>query len=102
MNRNPFITSEEMDNLNLTDRGIRRFLLEMRIFFTSSWVPEYHYLFHNLENTNLNHFNIIIDWGTPRGYRILDDTFTACQDRIHLISDDSKKLLGYLYGIYLR
>ena len=104
--RKPFVT--DVDKVKLKphvvsfEEDMKMFLLELRLFFTEVWSPEYVKPLENLEEKDIEHFNSLIDYPSWGGYAILEDSFTACSDeQIAILSDRSKEFLQYFYAISL-
>lgn len=102
----PFIT--EIDKSNLKpyvvsfEEDMIMFLLELKLYFTKVWEPKYHADLENLEEKGIDYFNKIIDYPSWGGYAILEDSFSgSTDDEISVLSDRSKELLDYFYGIQL-
>ena len=102
-----FVT--EQDIIELNKNGIDyikfepTFLKELKVFLLTVWSEEYHADLYNLESKTILDFNKLIDYPSTGGYMILDNTFTAVnKDTMNILSNDSKGLIGYFYGIHLR
>lgn len=78
------------------------FLTELYNFLKVVWPEMSHDDLTPLQNGNIDEFNKKIDYPSWGGYIILDDAFTAAWDHIHIMSNKSKALFGYFYGINLR
>lgn len=101
----PFVTNKDKETLEREgvnfDEDMIMLLLELRLFFTKVWEPRYHKELENLEDKDLDHFNKIIDYPSWGGYHILEDSFTSVSDEdFAILSDRSKELIGYFYGIH--
>ena len=104
--RKPFVT--DVDKVKLKphvvsfEEDMKMFLLELRLFFTEVWSPEYVKPLENLEEKDIEHFNRLIDYPSWGGYAILEDSFSGCSDEeIAILSDRSKEFLEYFYAISL-
>ena len=102
----PFVTDEDKIKLKpyvvSFEEDMKMFLLEMRLFFTEVWSAEHVKTLENVEEKGIEHFNKLIDYPSWGGYAVLENSFTACSDEdIAILSDRSKGLLGYFYGIHL-
>jgi len=101
-----FVTEEDIIELRKHDIEFSEyetiFLKELKEFLIDTWRPEYHDNLEDLEKKSIKEFNkIILDYPSWGGYYILEDTFTNNQN-INLLSEKSKGLIGYFYGIHLR
>lgn len=103
--KDPFVTEKDIIELAKHDIqydiDIPIFLDEIRSFFNAEWHEE-HYIHHKL-NT-LDELNaILLDYPSTGGYHILEDSFTSpSKENFTILSNKTKELLGYFYGICLR
>ena len=102
----PFVTDDDKIKLKpyvvSFEEDMKMFLLELRLFFQRTWESKHIAELENVEEKGIEHFNKLIDYPSWGGYAVLEDSFTACSDEdIAILSDRSKGLLGYFYGIHL-
>ena len=106
MNENTFLTQKDLDDLRSyghdnPEQDIQIFLKELRKYFNTYWGSEYYIEkdFESLEELNKTQLSNYPSWS---GYMILDDSFTGPTCPVNILSNKSKKLLGYFYDIWLR
>lgn len=78
------------------------FLKEIRDYFNQTWSRSYfiNEPINDIDELNKVHLLNYPSWG---GYYILESSFSAINsDDLDILSEKSKIILGYLYGIYLR
>lgn len=100
-----FVTQKDYDILGKNDIDFKSFhsvfLKELKNILLSIWRTEFHKDLENLENKTIEDFNKIIDYPSHGGYAILEDTFTNVDDEtMNKLSNESKSLIGYFYGIH--
>jgi len=86
------------------DRDIEIFIIEMKNYFNDVWCDESGNNQWDIEVDTIEEFNTLILSNYPSwpGYHILDDAFTGPDCPVYILSENSKIILGYLYGIQLR
>ena len=101
----PFVTQEDIDELakhgheNL-EEDIKIFLTEIRQYLNTVWENEY-YIEEELGSIDQFNREQLYNYPSTGGYHILDNALTgSCPT--HILSNKSKGLLGYFYGIHLR
>jgi len=99
-----FVSSKDIDILKTHgvdyEVDIKVFLLELRDFFNKTWIDK-HYIKNeiaDIEELNRDHLENFPSWG---GHYILESSFTGSND-IEILSEKTKGILGYFYGIHLR
>lgn len=102
----PFVSERDIENLSKFDtneKDIKVFVLEMKKFFEKVWSGEWISKLKILESCNIEDLNhILCDYPSTGGYHILEDSFCFVEEEdINILSDKSKDLLGYFYGIHL-
>jgi hypothetical protein len=100
-----FVKNEDIkvlinENLNV-EQSIETFVHQLRDYFKLVWRPEFHDQLKLLDSGKLYDLNKILSYPSYGGYAILDDSFTGPCEDIDILSDTSKSLLGYFYGIHL-
>ena len=101
-----FVT--EKDIKYLEEKGVKFkqeypiFLTELHNYLKAVWLEKYHDDLKPLQNGNIDEFNKKINYPSTGGYHILDNAFTASLEHIHIMSNNSRALFGYFYGIQLR
>tara|TARA_B100000767_G_scaffold72007_1_gene68528 strand:- start:821 stop:1123 length:303 start_codon:yes stop_codon:yes gene_type:complete len=99
-----FVTQDDIIELNKHGIDFNKFqaifLKELKEFLLEVWDNKYHKELINLEKYSIENFNKIINYPSYGGYYILEDTFTAVN--LNKLSNNTKNLIGYFYGIYLR
>ena len=100
-----FVTHDDIEELakhgheNL-EEDIKIFLTEIRQYLNTVWGKEY-YIEEELESIDKFNQEQLDNYPSTGGYHILDDSLTgSCPT--HILSNKSKGLLGYFYGIQLR
>lgn len=101
-----FVTPKDLielqkKNINYSE-DIPIFLNELRDYFNQIWSSSYYINepFNTIDELNKEHLLNYPSWG---GYYILESSFSAINsDDLDILSEKSKIILGYLYGIYLR
>lgn len=84
------------------NRDLPIFTKELYNYLKSIWHKDLHHELEPLKNNDIDEFNKIIGFPGNRGYAIIDDSFTdSIDDDTLKLSGTSKKLLGWIYGIYL-
>jgi hypothetical protein len=101
-----FVTQKDYDELakhNVDFKSFQPiFLKELKDILLKLWRNEFHKDLENLENKTIEDFNKIINYPSHGGYAVLEDTFTFVDDEImDILSDTSKSIFGYFYGIHL-
>lgn len=99
-----FVSDKDIEELKKQDIDydvdIKIFLMEFRDFFNKTWTDE-HYIKNeiaDIEELNRDHLENYPSWG---GYYILESSFSGSND-IEILSEKTKGILGYFYGIHLR
>ena len=100
-----FVTQKDYDELSKNGVDFKSFqpifLRELKLILLELWSKEYHKDLENLENKSLEDFNKIINYPSHGGYAILENTFTNVDDiTMNIMSNTSKSLFGYFYGIH--
>tara|TARA_B100000886_G_scaffold328688_1_gene277304 strand:+ start:1925 stop:2239 length:315 start_codon:yes stop_codon:yes gene_type:complete len=100
-----FVTQKDYDELSKQGVDFKSFqpifLKELKIILLELWSEEYHKDLEDLENKSLEDFNKIINYPSYGGYAILEDTFTNVDNtKMNIMSNTSKSLFGYFYGIH--
>lgn len=99
-----FFTNEDV--IELTKHGVdcekdvRKFLEELKDYFLKTWRPEYHnviYTIKTLDDLNKN----LLNYPSQGGHEILSNSFTGPCEHLDILSEKSRSLLGYFYGIHL-
>ena len=97
-----FVTDNDINKFENNGIDVRKhisiFLTEIREYFNKVWPKEY---FINEELTSLDELNekYLSHYPSNIGYHILDESFTGIDCPINILSDESKRLLEYFYGI---
>ena len=102
---NSFVTPKDIQTLKEyhpdPNTDINKFLDEIRTYLNQVWGPE-----DQIQNPlkSLAEFNErhLQSYPSTAGYHILDSSFTGPDCPTELLSNSSKGLLGYFYGIQLR
>ena len=99
-----FVTQKDYNELSKHGIDFKNFqpifLKELKLILLELWSKEYHKDLENLENKTLEDFNKIINYPSYGGYAILEDTFTNVDEiTFKIMSDTSKNIFGYFYGI---
>ena len=99
-----FVSDKDIEELKKQDIDydvdIKIFLMEFRDFFNKTWTDE-HYIKNeiaDIEELNRDHLENFPSWG---GHYILESSFTGSND-IEILSEKTKGIIGYFYGIHLR
>lgn len=93
---------EELTKQNLDiEKDLETFVHQMRDYFNLVWRPEFHDQLKLLDSGKLCDLNKILSYPSTGGDAILDDSFTGPCEHLDILSDTSKSLLGYFYGIHL-
>jgi hypothetical protein len=76
------------------------FLSELRDLFNKIWEEKYYINreIKDIEELNREYLENYPSWA---GYHILESSFSGCSE-IDMLSQNTKKIIGYLYGIHLR
>ena len=84
------------------ERDLPIFIKELYAYLKNEWHEDSHHELEPLKNNDIEGFNNIIGFPGNRGFAIIDDSFTGepYEDSPQL-SNTSKQLLGWIYGIYL-
>lgn len=100
-----FITPKDIielqkKNINYNE-DLPIFLKEIRDYFNQTWSSSY---FINEPINDIDELNkVLLNYPSWGGYYILENSFTAIStDNLDILSEKSKIILGYLYGICLR
>ncbi len=94
--------TEELKKHGVTcPEDINIFIDELVNYLNQTWCEEFTIKekITSLDALNKKYLNDYPSWG---GYHILDDSFTGPYCPTDILSDKSKSLLGYFYGIHLR
>jgi hypothetical protein len=102
----PFVSErdkEYLSNLNVIEKDIQIFVKEMKDFFENIWREEWLSKIQILESRKIDDLNKLLNnYPSTGGYHILEDSFCFVEeDNINILSDKSKEILGYFYGIHL-
>ena len=99
-----FITDDDINELENNGVDARKhidiFITELTEYFNNVWLEE-HFIKEkpiSLDELNEKHLS---NYPSNSGYRILDESFTGDACPINILSDESKRLLGYFYNIQL-
>ena len=100
-----FVSQKDYDKLLKNEIDLKEYLpiylKELKEILLVLWQEKYHKDLENLENKTIEDFNKIIDYPSYGGYAILEDTFTNVDDKtFNILSDKSKSIFGYFYGIH--
>lgn len=84
------------------ERDLPIFTKELYAYLKHEWHEDSHYELEPLKNNDIEGFNKMIGFPGSKGFAIIDDSFTGppYEDSPQL-SNTSKQLLGWIYGIYL-
>ena len=90
-----------VDNVNyLNNSNLKIFLKEMKKYIQIIW-KNYQGL-DSLDSGNLEDLSkILAGFPSEVGYILLDELFYRPDPPIHILSNESKKLLSHFYGIHL-
>ena len=97
-----FVTQDDINELEKhgveTKTSIPAFISELCKYFNSVWLEEYRFKdkIDSLEQLNKEYLH---NYPSTPGNYIIDDSFTGEYCPIETLSDTSKRLLGYFYGI---
>ena len=91
------LTKQQLD----IEKDLETFVYQMRDYFNLVWRSEFHNELKLLDSGKLYDLNKILSYPSYGGYAILEDSFTGPCEDIDILSDTSKSLLGYFYGIHL-
>ena len=99
-----FVTPEEIIELakhDVSESDITIFIQELVTYFNSVWIKDelIETEIYSLDQLNKDY---LLDYPSTDGYHIIDDSFTGSTCHVHILSNKSKSLLGYFYGIHLR
>jgi len=84
------------------NRDMPIFIKELYAYLKYQWHEDSHHELEPLKNNDIEGFNRIIGFPGSRGFAIIDDSFTGePYEHSILLSNTSKQLLGWIYGIYL-
>lgn len=102
-----FITQDDIDLLKTHNVDLEKdypiFLKEFAKYLKYKWSKEFHNDITHLEKGDIDSFNDSLNHPSWTSYHILDDTFTGpCSKLDEIMSNKSKSLFGYFYGIHLR
>jgi hypothetical protein len=99
-----FVTDDDINELENNGVDARKhiaiFITELTAYFNNVWLEE-HFIKEkptSLDELNKKHLS---NYPSNSGYRILDESFTGDACPINILSDESKRLLGYFYNIQL-
>lgn len=100
-----FITPKDIQELKEyhpeLNKDIILFLDEIRTYLNQVWGLEYQ-IVNKLQNIEELNEKYLEKYPSTAGYHILDSAFTGPDCPTELLSNSSKRLLGYFYGIYIR
>lgn len=82
------------------ETDIKIFLSELRDLFNKIWDEKY-YIKHEIKDIEELNREYLENYPSTAGYYILESSFTACSE-IDMFSQNTKIIIGYLYGIHLR
>jgi len=91
------ITELENNGVN-TKTAIPTFIKELSTYFNKVWVEEYH-IKDNIDSLEQLNKEYLHNYPSTPGHYLIDDSFTGEDCPIEILSDTSKRLLGYFYGI---
>lgn len=102
----PFVSERDLEYISHFDtnqKDVEVFVREMKKFFEKVWSEEWIPKLKILESGKIEELNhILCDYPSTGGYHILEDSFCFVEEQdIDILSDKSKDLLGYFYGIHL-
>lgn len=103
---NSFVTPKDIQTLTSIlnsnpKHHIEIFLVEIRRYLNQVWSPEDQIQKPLKSLAELNE-TYLLCYPSTGGYHILDSSFTGPDCPIELLSEASRGLLGYFYGIQLR
>ena len=97
-----FVKKKDIEELNIKyPEDINIFIDELVKYFNEVWCEEFTIKekITSLDTLNKKYLN---DYPSFGGSQILDDSFTGPDCPIDILSDTSKLLFGYFYGIHFR
>ena len=101
----PFVTNDDINELKnrsiVYENDIIVFLKEIRKYFNTHWRIEFYITDDILSIDELNK-KYLLNYPSTGGYHVLDDSFTGPSCQVDLLSNKSKIILYYFYGISLR
>lgn len=104
MEDTPFVTNRDYEefakhNDNL-EESLEIFLKEIRVYFNTVWMEKYE-IKNEIESLEQLNKDYLLNYPSNGGDLVLDDSFTGPSCPVELLSDKSKIVLGYFYGIHL-
>jgi hypothetical protein len=92
---------EELDKQGISyETDIKTFLSELRDLFNKIWEEKY-YINREIKDIEELNSEYLENYPSTAGYYILESSFSGCSE-IDMLSQNTKIILGYLYGIHLR
>ena len=78
------------------------FTKELYEYLKHNWSERFHEELEPLKNNDIDAFNKIIGFPGFKGFSIIDDSFTGTpKENSPSLSDTTRELIGWIYGIYL-
>ena len=102
---NSFLTKDDIEQLKQDNieypQDINIFIDEIVKYFNTVWRKKYT-IKEKVTSLDMLNRKYLKNYPSDAGYGILDDSFTGECEHLNILSDNSKLLLGYFYGIYFR
>ena len=100
-----FIKQKDIIQLKKDDieypEDINIFINELVKYFNKVWSEEFT-IKEKVTNLDMLNKKYLENYPSHRGHGIIDDSFTGECPHLDILSEKSKFLLGYFYGIYFR
>ena len=97
-----FVTQKDINELENngveTGTAIPTFIKELCVYFNKVWFKDYH-IKDNIDSLEQLNKEYLHNYPSTPGHYLIDDSFTGEDCPIEILSDTSKRLLGYFYGI---
>ncbi len=102
---NSFVTKDDIeqlkkDNIEYPD-DINIFIDEIVKYFNTVWRKEYT-IKEKVTSLDMLNRKYLEKYPSDAGYGIIDYSFKGECEHLNILSDNSKLLLGYFYGIYFK
>ena len=102
---NSFVTKDDIEQLKQDNieypQDINIFIDEIVEYFNTVWSKKYT-IKEKVTSLDMLNRKYLKNYPSDAGYGILDDSFTGECEHLNILSNNSKLLLGYFYGIYFR